>query len=167
MKRKTSLLVIILGLFLYQSALAFDVLEYVVSNIKLFPLKNIERIYVRIQPLNKEATAIGLAEEKLKTFIENRLKKEGIKISEEYEAMVKNYPVLNLNIDVSGPVYNINLGVDEMVILFRDKSVNCIATTWNKSALGNHRSDAGVITSDLSKILDQFIDDYQKVNPKR
>ena len=167
MKSKVILLTLALCLLFSKNALAFDVGDYVMSNINLFPLRGIKKIHVAVIPLHKEATALGLNEKELKTLVEENLKERKITTCEEYEVVVRNYPVLAINVNVAGPAYNIRLCLDERVVLFREKSVNCIATIWDRSFLGNHGNDAGVIKSSLSQLLAQFIKDYYSINPKK
>ena len=102
MKSKVILLTLALCLLFSKNAFAFDVSDYVMSNIKLFPLRGIKKIHVAVVSLNKEATALGLNEKELKILAEESLKGREITTCEEYEVVVRNYPVLAININVAG-----------------------------------------------------------------
>ena len=63
--------------------------------------------------------------------------------------------------------FNVTLDIKEQVKLHRDASIECTATTWSQSITGTHGSDPEYIVSALSMLLDDFLNDYYKANPKK
>jgi hypothetical protein len=130
-------------------------------DIKALPLKGIKSITVSIEDLSDDAIKIGLAKERLQTVIELRLRKEGIKIVEPLFS-----PYLYVNIRVVGRAFHVYLSIREGVILERDKTISCLATTWWHGSTGTHTDNPEFIVSSLSELLDFFLNDYYKANPK-
>ena len=157
-KTKKFYLLFLVVLFLYDG---------IFPDIKSYPLKGIDRIYVLIESLPQDAIDLGLTKNRLRTATELRLKREGIKIGKEQEMIEGHIPYLYVRVNVLGIAFNIELNICENVVLLRDKSVKCNSITWDNSTIGFHGRDPEYIVTSLNHLLDKFLNDYYKANPKK
>lgn len=174
-------------LFLVLSLLSFSQVrseEDVLFNLlKKEFLQGIDKVRVSVRPINKDARDMGLTWDRLITVTELRLRKEGIIVNPQFDCSniynrinkELNTPTIYVKVNVMvahagggavGYVFSINLDILETVILRRDKNVGGAATTLSYSFLGTHAGDPEYIISVLSRLLDQFLNDYYKANPK-
>ena len=157
MRYKEILLLIIFSLLFYN-------VTFSENDVKSYPLKGINAIFVLIEKLPEDAIEIGLTSHRLKTVTELRLRREGITIKKESDI---SYPYFYVTVNVVGRAFNIELSLNEWVKLFRNPSIECYARTWNHSYTGTHGNDPEYIVSSLSALLDEFLNDYYKANPKK
>ena len=165
MKIRKVLLLFVCVLFIYKGA--FSAVGYEV-------LKGINRLDVSIEFLSDGARKIGLTDERLRTVTELRLRKEGIAILERVDKMtleeMKKFlrtPNIYVNASVAGNAFHVDLEIHEQVSLDRDKSIECVATSWGRGVTGIHTNDPEYIISSLGELLDVFLNDYYKANPKK
>lgn len=172
MKHKNiALLLLFLFLFVYRGAFSETT-----DDIQAKYLKGIKWLRVSIESLGVEATKIGLTRERLKTITELRLRREGIIIKTEKDISVIDesrgnipivVPILYVNANVGDRAYSIDLEIQEAVRLERDPSIICLATTWVTGIMGTHGKKQELIITALSELLDDFLNDYYKANPKK
>ncbi len=124
-------------------------------------LEGINALDVLIESLNEEALELGLTENRLQTVTELRLRKEGIKITGPQD------PTLYVNVNVVGKAYHISLEIKELLDLIRIKNSCLVVVTYNKGFTGTHGNKPEFIVSSLSILLDIFLNDYYKANPKK
>ena len=174
MKQSKVLLLFICVLFIHKGAFSDEDAKV---------LKGIDSVRIMIENLPESATKMGITYSRLRTIVELRLRREGItiitgrttKTLEElgYEKYIEeleklgNTPWVYVDLSVVGMAFHIELVIHESVILRRDKSIGCIAITWNNSTTGTHANDPEFIVSCLGKLLDVFLNDYYKANPKK
>lgn len=152
---------IIICLFIYKGA--FSAVDYKV-------LKGINTLKVAIEDLSDYAVKIGLSEERLGTLIELKLRREGIKIIEEMPKdpnLLVKIPYIYINVNVEENAFNNYLAISECVNLYRDKFISCYAATWFIGETGIHADSSEYIASSLSELLDKFLNNWYKANPKK
>ncbi len=138
-------------------------------------LKGIDMLKIGIEYLSDEAKNIGLTRGRLRTVTELRLRKEGITIfGKEHISTTyweipryRNTPIILVNVSVVGNAFRVSLEIFEYVILRRDESIECLAFTWNENMLGTHGNNVEYIVTALGELLDEFLNDYYKANPKK
>ena len=157
MKYKKTLFLVLLCLFISHEAF---------SDVRA--LKGIESICVFIEPLSNDALDLGLTEERIRIITELRLRKEGITITDEES---KFDVLLGVVITVvgkgSGKGVGLELKIKEEVSLIRNPSIICYAYTWNVGFISANIYEPEDVVSQLSNILDSFLNDYYKANPKK
>lgn len=160
-KKSYAILLIIFWVTLIgKNALAEEILkEY-----KL--LKGIEKVNVVVGELTEDAKKIGLTEERIQTVTELRLRKEGIEVIEILESTSPGI-CLYISIGVVGGAFSVSLGLNEAVYLERMPEVETIAATWHRGLTGTHGNSSDYIVTALSALIDQFLNDYYKANPKK
>lgn len=131
-------------------------------DVKSYPLKGINAIFVLIEKLPEDAIEIGLTEDRLRTITELRLRKEGIKIEED-----GNIPYLYINVNIVEVAFNVILSINEWTTLSRNPSIECYAVTWQSFYTGTHTNKPEYIVSSISNLLDEFLNDWYKANPKK
>jgi len=108
---------------------------------------------------------IRLMKGRLKTVTELRLRKEGFVITEL--SGDSNMPHVYIAVTVVRMAFNVELCIRELVEIQRKpSSVLCVVSTWYASYTGTHGNDSEFIVSGLSQLLDKFLNDYYKANPK-
>jgi hypothetical protein len=133
------------------------------SDSNSFALKGIKALFVLVEDLPQKATGIGLTTERIKTATELKLRGEGISVPNySYED-----PYLHISINVVYQAFSVEVSLRENVVLKRDKSINCRAATWLNSVTGVHSNDPNYIIAGLQAVLDSFLNDYYKANPKK
>ena len=173
MKYKKSLLIIFLTLFIGGKA-------FTQSDFKA--LKGIKRILVAVEQVNEDAIKIGLTRQRIQTVVELKIRKEGIRMLEMEEFikmlkdgrlpekelhMIREMSTLYINVNVMGKTFSVTVKVREYVSLYRDKSIETDACTWERANIGNYEDNPDFIMSCLSERLDEFLNDYYKANPKK
>jgi len=71
------------------------------TDVSSAPLKGIDKIYVLVEDLPKDAALINLSEERLRTVTELKLRKEGIKVVGKKERIAQILPCLYVNVNVA------------------------------------------------------------------
>ena len=158
MKYKKTLFLVLLCLFISHEAF---------SDVRA--LKGIESICVFIEPLSNDALDLGLTEERIRIITELKLRKEGITITDEES---KFDVLLGVVISVvgrkgSGNGIGVFLKIKEEVSLIRNPSIICYAYTWNVGFIKDNVNKPEHVFTQLSNVLDYFLNDYYKANPKK
>lgn len=118
-------------------------------------------IGVRIEKLTPDAEIIGVTAEGLRTQTERRLRQAGI------PAYWKGWPELDVRVTVAGAAFSVDVSFVRDVLYSDGTNVwKKIAVTWNRSNAGTHLQNPESLVSALDQLLDQFVDDFLKANPK-
>lgn len=180
MKYKKIALLLLLILFIWKGAFSNQEITGVIKgNKKLdvsfnreYPLKGLNDQGIRIQiGIDEKANKLGLTEDRVRNFTELRLRREGIKISPESTILFA------LSMEVVGDAFAIQVQVREFAFLSRETLVvfkneafsltSFLAVTWNSGKFGVHGKDPEFLLSMLKMIIDEFLNDYYKANPKK
>ena len=77
-------------------------------------------------------------------------------------------PYIYVVVTVVGAAFGVELCVRELVEIKRKPfAVRCMVNTWSAGLVGTHTGDPEFIVSTLSRLLDEFLNDYYKANPKK
>jgi len=141
------------------------------------PLRGLTGVNVLVEAIESEMVKYGVpSREMVQTKVELRLRSAGIQVLTEDESIKSlGSPYLYINLNPmklpadKGATYNIDINLKENVRLVRNPSMSCFAATWHVSCLGGASSSqitAGIQQS-LDDLIDEFINDYLAVNPKK
>lgn len=134
------------------------------DNIQAAPLKGIKSLRVLVEALDKDAETRGLTFQQIKTATELRLRREGIQIADGGE---NDCPFIYVKINTLDRAYSINISINEWVVLTRDQSISCFAATWSAASIGTSSRPEYILNTGLGGLLDYFLNDYYKANPKK
>ena len=142
-------------------------------------LKGLTGVSVVIDPLDSEATDIGLTIDALRTDAELRLRRTGVKVLNINDlGAASGFPMLHVDVTVScittGNVsgmcaYALVLKFRQFVTPTRDKqALPVMATTWELGTLGTggRLKAANGVKEGFANLTDRFLNDYLTVNPK-
>lgn len=127
-------------------------------------LKGLTELRLYVGDLSEDAIKTGITKERIKTITELKLRREGITIAEEGDAL------LFIVVYVRDRVMLITLDIYDGIILYRDPSIEHIAgIVWHSLRWGYEEPSISAkhIYSTLSEQLDEFLNDWYKVNPKK
>ncbi|MFN7947020.1 MAG: hypothetical protein U0Z53_16840 [Blastocatellia bacterium] len=142
-------------------------------------LKGLKNVFVLVEGLSPDAEQDGLTAAILKTDVELRLRKAGIRVlSLDGWAKTPGVPILYVNVALQKNKAGfyacaLNLFLIEKVLLERDlmqrdTTVNDLhfAVTWRDGAVATKaESRLRTVREDLSDLVDSFINDYLATNP--
>jgi len=145
------------------------------KQVKRSTLRGLQGVELFVMGPTAEIEKYGLTESQIRTDVELKLRQAGVKVlssKERYKtpgaplltvfALVRKWPESEVfSVDVRA-------GLTQSVVLVRDRSILCNATTWETFPVG------GVIAAkDLQSVrrvvkdhVDEFINDYLAANPK-
>ena len=135
-------------------------------------LRGLKGVFVTIQGLKEYMEKDGLTKLQVKTDVELRLRKAGIRVlPEEGFPPGKDYAVLFVNLNSykmnAGYAFNCSVEVLQGAILLRDPEIIGPFATWSTFHTGYAPKDKlRFIREGLNDLVDQFINDYLTVNPK-
>ena len=135
-------------------------------------LRGLKGVYVDIEGLKEDMEKDGLTKLQVKTDVELRLRKAGIKVlTKEELPLPKEYAVLFVNINSAkmsdSYAFNCSLEVMQAAKLLRDPEITGPFITWTKLDTGyTPKDNLRLIREALADQVDQFINDYLTVNPK-
>ena len=139
-------------------------------------LVGVEGISILIERLYEDAKATGLTREQVKTDIELKLRRAGIKVNSEQEWLASEdraelYVRTNTtNSDSSrNRVYAISLELKQNVTLARGPYAKVMGATWDKAYVGicPKSKFPDIARQAVKDLTDKFISDYLAANPKR
>ena len=139
------------------------------------PLAGLKGVAVTIEKFRPEAMADGLDSSQIKTDVELRLRKAGIKVFDNrYDAGNVGAASLYVNVNTikdASSIYSYSLyvSVSELVRLIRTVPKLSVADTWSTSEVGHVGRDnmATSLRQDIGDKTDIFINDYLAQNPKQ
>ena len=137
-------------------------------------LKGLKGIGVSVQGIDSEASKDGLDAAKLKKSVTQKLKHAGIKVYADVElTTIQGQPELVVNINAvkaPGPIYifTTTLDFNQIVLLQRNTGLTAISPTWSVLSTGGSNPEDLLdnVQASVDKMLDSFIADFQKANPK-
>lgn len=142
--------------------------------VEINTLKGLKGIGVTVDDFDADAKSDGLNQESLKTAITKKLKKAGIKVLTSQElGTISGQPQLALNvhsIKQPGPIYifTVTLDFNQIVLLERNTGLTAVSPTWSILTTGGALPEDLVanVKAAVDSMLDSFIVDYKKANPK-
>lgn len=165
---------LLIGLFLV-SAQA----QVTMEDIERQSLRGLPGAAVIVELLEAEIETAGITAIQIKTDVELRLRKGGIRVLTNDEVKTTlGLPLLVVTVGLSkvselerhvGTFYTQYLLVElkQFVSLKRDPSITVIGTTWSKSLFGVvGRSKLRGIRDNVADYTDQFINDFLAANPR-
>lgn len=150
-------------------------------------LRGLTGVYVLVEKINDSVKDYGITENQIRTDVELRLRKAGIRVlsqSESFNTPGEPYLYIKIgivNIQTSGDnfrfgyAYDITVSLEQDVLLERkimaDKNtpvqIPISAATWERGTLGVlPKADVRSIRDDVNDYIDQFINDFLAVNPR-
>ena len=152
----------VLSLCLISFAFAED------KEITRLTLRGIKEVCVVIESIEPEVQNLGLTQAQVKGDVEAKLREANIAVAPDVQ---RGRPAVYLYVQVIRPerierlFYSVSLSLLQNVVLERDPNVKTNTDTWLVRMLGMS-SGIEAIRSDIRSLLDQFIEDYRKVNQK-
>jgi len=131
-------------------------------------LRGIKEVNVVIESIEPEIQNLGLTQAQVKADVEAKLREANITVAPDVQ---RGRPAVYLYVQVIRPerierlFYSVTLSLLQNVVLERDPNVKTNTETWLVRMLGMS-SGVEAIRSDIRSLLDQFIEDYRKVNQK-
>jgi hypothetical protein len=131
-------------------------------------LRGIKEVNVVIESIEPEIQNLGLTQAQVKADVEAKLREANITVAPDVQ---RGRPAVYLYVQVIRPerierlFYSVSLSLLQNVVLERDPNVKTNTETWLVRMLGMS-SGVEAIRSDIRSLLDQFIEDYRKVNQK-
>jgi hypothetical protein len=137
-------------------------------------LKGLKGINVLVEPVKAEVEQGGLTKTSIQTDVELKLRQAGITVLTEAESLAApGSPYLYISVGTvgSGPLsaYATHVELAQSVRLDRDPGIWLAgATTWSVASVGTvGRDNLREIRDDIKDNVDQFINAYLSVNPKK
>lgn len=126
---------------------------------RFFLWNECERINLLVDELNEDAAAISLSKEAVEIAARSRLRSARL-----FSDDPSFNGFLHIRVVVAGPAFSINVALmKHMHDLASD--MTGIARAWGAAAIaGTHGRDSGYILSAVSGKVDEFIDEYLRVN---
>ena len=146
-------LIIALALYAITTASA----QEEVSNSDRFGLwNNCESLDIIVSDLHEDAAEIGLTSDQIITTVRSRFRAARI-----YDPAAITY--LYVNVNVFSTAFNLSISYKKALL---DPGLNKTgyATTWTIGSVGTHGGNANYILGTLSLTVDEFIDEYFRVN---
>ena len=135
-------------------------------------LRGLAGVAVVVEPLNAEAEQDGLQQGRLQATVEKQLRAAGIPVlSKETWSVTPGGPYLYVNIAALKKqyklyAYSIEVCLNQLVTLARDRNIRQFAETWETREVGTVGSDKLVTVQDsIARHVETFIAAYRTVNP--
>lgn len=141
-----------------------NVFSQVDTDTMLKPLKGITKLSIFIA--NMGGKEYGITDDWLKTYIEGKLKKEGIEII-DIKHSGESVPLFRVWIVCQSEFLVLRFEVYEGVYLERDRSIHTNATTWENFVYVPLHAGAKTLTLAISEQLENFLILYSEANKKR
>ena len=117
-----------------------------------------------LEEFNKELEKEGTTKDQVQTDVELRLRRNGVQVRDDTAAFLYVVVIAQRNHDLWA--FSIHLGLQQPVLLERDRSILTFGETWTQNAvqtMGTLRTAA--VRASVDDLVDQFINDYLAVNP--
>ncbi len=135
-------------------------------------LRGLQGVHVVIESVNPKIKGDGLTKDRLRTDMEQKLRKAGIKVLSETEnQMTPGRPYMYLNINIlkykyfPAYIYNIRVEVVQDVYLVRLFDVRTGGVTWSINTAGIAPRLREIRTS-IESLVDYFAKAYLSINQK-
>jgi hypothetical protein len=145
---------------------------YDVKPIQRTALVGLKEVYVLVDSPKPEAQSLGLTKDQIKTNIELRLRKAGIRMLTEKEWLESpDYPHLSVTVAAitraGSYAYMLQLYLSEFVTLVRGNRVNGVIWQTYRIGIGNEQNTETKTQEQIGDMVDEFINDYMAANPKK
>ena len=137
-------------------------------------LRGVQGVYVKVEGLTPEIEKDGLTETLIRRDVESKLQTAGIRIqSMEKWSDVMGSPHLYVNLnclklrETKEYIYSIHIAFRQNVYPEREPILILGATTWSVGGIIGITNRLDKIRDSLKSHLDEFIEAYLSVNPKR
>ena len=145
---------------------------YDVKPIQRTALVGLKGVYVLVESPKPEAQSLGLTKDQIKTDIELRLRKAGIRMLTEKEWLGSpDYPHLSVTVAAitraGSYSYMLQLYLSESVTLARGNSVMGVIWQTYRIGIGNEQNTETKTQEQVGDMVDDFINDYLAANPKK
>jgi hypothetical protein len=135
-------------------------------------LRGLPGLTVVIEPMSPSAEQDGLTQSQLQVDVEQRLRASGIRVltKEEWQK-TPGSPYLYINVaalkkDYGLYAYAIEVCVNQLVTLIRNRNIREFAETWETREVGTVGTERLLTVRDsVAAHVDEFIRDYFSVNP--
>jgi hypothetical protein len=135
-------------------------------------LRGLPGVTVVVEPLSPGAEQDGLTQSQLRTEVEQRLRKAGIRVltKEEWQN-TPGSPYLYINVAALKKnyglyAYAIEVCLNQLVTLIRDQDIQEFAETWETREVGTVGEERlPTVRNSVVAHVDEFIRDYFTVNP--
>jgi hypothetical protein len=135
-------------------------------------LVGLKGVYVYVEEMDPQAERLGLTKDQIKTDVELRLRKAGVRVLTEKEGLEPPgiphlYVRLSITFRQSGSRVNFlaKVALKEWVTLAR--GFETFGAIWEKICYGSKETrDIREIRKDVDDLIDYFINDYLAANPK-
>ena len=134
------------------------------DDLRSAPLKNLKELAVTIEAMTPDGEAMGLTSDALQTATELMLRREGLIIA---AAPSPKVPYFYVMVNIKDRAASIRVELNEQVTLIRDSSITCSATTWSRGTAGVHSGNPDSIITKVQNLINDFLNDYYKANPKK
>jgi hypothetical protein len=131
-------------------------------------LKGVKSVGIEVAQMKQEPEQVGFGVAQIQTGVEQELRRNGIKITED---LAQSDGILFVAATCMPPSetkrrWFCTLKIDfiQTVILYRDPSITTTATTWTRFRLG--RGDPVGLRQAIRDMTDEFCKDLLKQNPK-
>jgi hypothetical protein len=135
-------------------------------------LRGVQRVEVVVERLEPDVERAGLTQQQLQIDVELQLRKAGIRVLTQREALaVPGQPYLYINANVvprSGELtaYSISVELEQLASLETNGSL-AIASTWSAGSTGSVGSERlDFIRGRIKDRVDEFINAYLSVHPR-
>ena len=134
------------------------------------PLSGLKAIFVSVADINPEVERLGLTKNQIKTDVELRLRKAGVRVLTEKEWLgtpAMPYIAVMVNVVISGDHYACSgtVALKEAVTL--DNGFKTIGAIWDTGYTGAGRKEnIRKIRESVGDLVDKFINDFLAANPK-
>jgi hypothetical protein len=138
-------------------------------------LRGLESVFVIVEKLSPDVEQDGLHQDQIRTDVELRLRTAGIRVPKRAESLAtpgNPYLLVNITTLKYGRVYAafVEIQLHQTVALDRAKDIVVIgAGTWGSAALkiDDARFVSERIRQSVGDKVDEFINDYLSVNPRK
>jgi len=137
-------------------------------------LKGLQSIGIKIDRLSRKARALGITYESVTINIVSKLRQAGIKVVSS-DVLQKDpslsFLKISLMLDYNDPKYKytVVVGLNERVYFEKDPQIISYAMPWWRIVKGEDVGDGDVakhVLETLQYIINEFIANYNEVNPK-
>jgi hypothetical protein len=139
-------------------------LDEFLDNVERSRLKGIDTVNIVIEGMSDSARELGINKESIRTAVEIKIRKAGIKVNEK-----KSDAWFYVNVGFSSPInrlygVTVSVKVKTMVSLIRDPKITFLSTIWEKEIFGisgELKVKEGVKET-VEELVDEYILDYLK-----
>lgn len=135
-------------------------------------LRGLAGVAVVVEPLNADAEQDGLTQGRLQVTVEKQLRSAGIPVlSKETWSITPGGPYLYVNVAALKKqyelyAYSIEVCLNQLVTLARDRNIQQFAETWETREVGTVGSDRlATVQYSIARHVETFIAAYRTVNP--